>query len=276
MTFEFRNLDYQKDFCMPRLAEAFRIDGQVALVTGGAGTIGRSLCAGLAEAGATVICAARHLDRCEEVAETIRSDGGKALALPLDLAEPESIDALYAAARERVGGIDILVNNAISQVPGHVERYSIDDWEASMRVDGTGFFRMTQVCLNGMLEKGRGNIVTIASMLGIVAADARLYPTRGIDGFRPSYFFTKAGVVGFTRFIATAYADRNIRANCISPGGVESDPPRPDSAAFIERVPMRRLAQPDDLKGALVYLASDASSYVTGHNLIVDGGYTVW
>src|SRR5689334_19098639 len=141
---------------MPRLADAFRLDGQVALVTGGAGTIGRSLCAGLAEAGATVICAARNLDRCEAVAASIRDTGGKALALPLDLADPGSIDSLYRAAREQAGGIDILVNNAISQVPGHVECYSVDDWEKSMAVDATGFFRMTQVCLNGMLEKGRG------------------------------------------------------------------------------------------------------------------------
>lgn len=261
---------------MSRLADAFRIDGQVALVTGGAGTIGRSLCAGLAEAGATVICAARHLDRCESVAEAIRDAGGKALALPLDLASPASIDALHAAALERVGGIDILVNNAISQVPGHVEHYSTEDWDAAMAVDGTGFFKMTQTCLNGMLKKGGGNIITIASILGVVAAEARLYPARGLDGFRPSYFFTKAGVVGFTRFIATAYGDRNIRANCISPGGVETDPPRPDSGGFVERVPMKRLARPDDLKGAVVYLASEASAYVTGHNLIVDGGYTAW
>jgi NAD(P)-dependent dehydrogenase (short-subunit alcohol dehydrogenase family) len=259
-----------------RLADAFRVDGQVALVTGGAGTIGRSLCAALAEAGATVICAARHLDRCEEVVESIRRDGWIALALPLDLANPDSIDDLYQSARERAGSVDILVNNAVSQVPGHVERYSVEAWEAAMAVDATGFFKMTQVCLNGMLEKGRGNIITVASILGTVAAEARLYPARGIEGFRPSYFFTKAGVVGFTRFIATAYADRNIRANCISPGGVETDPPRADAGAFIDRVPMKRLAQPDDLKGAVAYLASDASAYVTGHNLIVDGGYTAW
>lgn len=261
---------------MASLADSFRIDGQVALVTGGAGTIGRSLCTGLAEAGGTVICAARNLERCESVAAGIRDFGGKAFALPLDLADPASIDALYRAAREQAGGIDILVNNAISQVPGHVERYSIEDWEKSMAVDSTGFFRITQVCLNGMLEKGRGNIITVASILGTVAAEPRLYPARGIEGFRPSYFFTKAGVVGFTRFIATAYAERNIRANCISPGGVESDPPRGDASAFIDRVPMKRLAQPDDLKGAVVYLASEASAYVTGHNLIVDGGYTAW
>jgi NAD(P)-dependent dehydrogenase (short-subunit alcohol dehydrogenase family) len=260
---------------MSDLAQSFRLDGRVALVTGGAGTIGRSLCAGLAEAGATVICAARQLEACEAVAARLRERGGSALALRLDLADPASIDAAIAAAKDQAGGVDILVNNAISQFPGHVERYAIADWEASLAVDGTGFFRITQACLNGMLEKGGGNIITIASILGVVAAEAGLY-ARGLDGFRPSYFFTKAGVVGFTRFLATAYGERNIRANCISPGGVESDPPRPDSAPFVSRVPMRRLAQPDDMKGAVVFLASDASSYVTGHNLIVDGGYTAW
>lgn len=117
---------------MARLADAFRIDGRVALVTGGAGTIGRSLCAALAEAGATVICAARHLDRCEEVVEDLRRSGWAGLALPLDLADPDSIDALHRYAGERAGGIDILVNNAISQVPGHVERYSVEDWETAM------------------------------------------------------------------------------------------------------------------------------------------------
>jgi NAD(P)-dependent dehydrogenase (short-subunit alcohol dehydrogenase family) len=261
---------------MPGLTESFRLDGRVALVTGGAGTIGRSLCWGLAEAGASVIVAARNLDRCQALASEISARYGAAIALPLDLASEESIEALADAARQRFGGIDILVNNAISQFPGHVETYSLADWDRSMAVDAGGYFRITQLCLNDMLARGGGNIITIASMLGIVAADPSLYPAKGIAGFRPSYFYTKAGVVGFTRFIATAYADRNIRANCISPGGVETDPPRADSAAFIARTPMQRLAKPDDLKGAVVYLASDASAYVTGHNLVVDGGYTAW
>lgn len=260
---------------MPALADAFRLDGRVALVTGGAGTIGRALCTALAEAGASVVCAARGIDACEALAASIRAAGGEALAMPLDLADPDSVSALGHELRTSTGGVDILINNAVSQFPGHVERYAREDWEHSMAVDGTGFFQITQLCLNAMLEKGRGNIITIASILGTVAPDPALY-ARGIEGFRPSYFYSKAGVVGFTRFIATAYADRNIRANCISPGGVETDPPRPDSAAFVERVPMRRLARPDDMQGAVIYLASDASSYVTGHNLIVDGGYTAW
>jgi NAD(P)-dependent dehydrogenase (short-subunit alcohol dehydrogenase family) len=261
---------------MLRLPDAFRLDGKVALVTGGAGTIGVGLCQGLAEVGATVICAARNLDRCRSVADAIVQDGGKAIALPLNLAEGKSIERLFELAAKETGGVDILVNNAISQVPGSVERYTTAQWEESMATDSTGFFHITQLALNGMLARGSGNIITISSILGIVAAEARLYPARGIDGFRPTYFFTKAGVVGFTRFIATAYAERNIRANCISPGGVETDPPRPDSGPFIDRVPMKRLAMPDDLKGAVVYLASDASAYVTGHNLVVDGGYTAW
>src|SRR5262249_52754944 len=160
----------------------------------------------------------------------------------LDLADDASITGLRDAVVSRVGTPDILVNNAISMFPGHVERYTPQDWEKSMQVDSTGFFRVTQVFLNDMLAAGRGNIITIASMLGMVAAEERLYPTRGLAGFRPNYFFVKAGVLGYSRFLATTYATRNIRVNCISPGGVEANPPRTDASAFIERVPMKRLA----------------------------------
>lgn len=220
--------------------------------------------------------ASRNLEKCEIVAAAIRAASGRAIALTLDLADDRSIVALRDAVVARAGTADILVNNAISMFPGHVESYTPEDWERSMRVDATGFFRITQVFLNDMLAAGRGNIITIASMLGMVAAEELLYPARGLAGFRPNYFFVKAGVVGYSRFLATAYAARNIRVNCISPGGVEANPPRTDAAAFIERVPMKRLASPDDMKGAVVYLASDASAYVTGQNLVVDGGYTAW
>jgi NAD(P)-dependent dehydrogenase (short-subunit alcohol dehydrogenase family) len=260
-----------------RLPDAFRLDGKVAVVTGGAGTIGTSLCHGLAEVGATVICASRTIEKCRAVADAIVADGGKAIALPLDLADTGSIDRFFERADKETGGVDILVNNAVSNVRGHVERYTVEQWEESMAIDGTGFFRITQLALNGMLARGGGNIITIASILGMVAAEERLYAERGgLEGFRPSYFFTKAGVVGFTRFIATAYADKNIRANCVSPGGVQTDPPRADSTPFVDRVPMKRLAHADDMKGAVVFLASNASAYVTGHNLVVDGGYTAW
>lgn len=258
------------------MRRAFRLDGRIAIVTGGAGNIGSSLSRGLAEMGATVVIAARDAARCTALAEAMGAEGLSAIGLPLDLGEADSIAALHQAVVDRFGRVDILVSNAISQVPGHVERYPLADWEASMRVDATGWFALTQLCLNTMLAQGGGNIITIASILGMVAPDERLYPERGIAGFRPTYFFVKAGVVGFTRFLAAAYADKGIRVNCISPGGVQTKPPRTAGSGFAERTPMRRLADADEMKGAVVYLASDASSYVTGHNLVVDGGYTAW
>lgn len=256
-------------------SDPWRLDGRVALVTGGAGNLGSAISATLASAGATVVVASRDVERCETVAARIRADGGSAEAAALDLADAASIDAVVAGARENHGQLDILVNNAISQIPGHVETYALADWEASMRVDASGWFRITQQALVGMLEAGSGNIVSIASILGQVSADERLYPT-GLDFFRPHYFFVKAGVVGFTRFIAATYANRGIRANVVSPGGIEKDPPRDDSWGFRERTPMRRLAQPTEIARAVQFLASDAASYVTGHDLVVDGGYTAW
>jgi len=259
------------------VGDLFRLDGRVALVTGASSPIGGVICEALSEAGARVVCAARNIAKGRAAADRIVAQGGQAVALPLDLAEEASIVGLHEATRRQVGPVDILVHNAMSQLPGHVERYARADWEASMRVDGTGYFQLTQLCLNDMLEAGRGNIITIASILGVVALDARLYPTRGgLESFRPNYSFVKAGVVGFSRFLAAAYADRNIRANCLSPGGVDTEETRPDAGPFSDRTPMRRFARPDEMKGPIVFLASDASSYMTGQNLIVDGGYSVW
>ncbi len=257
------------------LPQLFRLDGKVAVVTGGGGRLGGGLCEGLAEAGATVVSANRNPETSRAVVERIVAKGGKAIALPLDLGSDKSILDLRNAVVDQVGPADILVNNAITNIPGRLEQYSREDWEASMNVDGTGYFRITQAFLNDMLAKGGGNIITIASILGMVSPDPRLYP-KGMDWFRPNYFYAKAGVVGFTRFLAVAYAEKGIRANCISPGGIEMDPPRTGAEGFIDRTPMKRLGTPDDFKGAVVFLASDASSFVTGHNLVVDGGYTAW
>ncbi len=259
------------------LRDLFRLDGRVALVTGASSPIGTAIAEALAEAGAMVVCAARNLGKAEALAERISARGEKALALPLDLADDASITGLREATRGRVGVVDTLVHNAMSQLPGHVETYPREKWEASMQVDATGYFRMTQIFMEDMLVAGRGNIITIASILGIVALDARLYPTRGgLDSFRPNYSYAKAGVVAYTRFIAANYAIRNIRANCLSPGGVATDETSSDAAPFSERTPMRRFGTPEEMKGPIVFLASDASSYMTGQNLVVDGGYTAW
>jgi NAD(P)-dependent dehydrogenase (short-subunit alcohol dehydrogenase family) len=258
------------------VADLFRLDGRIVLVSGASSPIGAAACEALAEAGATVACAARNERKGRAVADRISTNGGSAFYLPLDLASEKSIREVHAAAVAQAGIIDILVHNAISQFPGHVERYSRADWEASMAVDATGYFQMTQLCLNDMLKKGGGNIITIASILGVVSYDKRLYPKRGgLDSFRPNYSYVKAGVAGFTRFIAGNYAEHNIRANCLSPGGIDTEETHPDEAPFAARTPMGRFAQPEEMKGPILFLASNASSYMTGQNLVVDGGYTI-
>lgn len=257
------------------MLDRMRFDGRVVLVTGGAGNLGSATCRAFAELGATVVPASRDVEHCEALAASIRAAGGRASAVRLDQGDVASIDAAVAQVRQEHGGIDVLVNNAISMHPGHLERYPVEDWEASMRVDGTGWFRVTQLCLLDMLERGKGSIVSVASVLGQVSADARLY-ARGLDQFRPHYFFVKAGVVGFTRFLAATYGDRGIRANCVSPGGIEQDPPRKEADGWRDRTPMHRLGLPSEMAAGIVFLASDAASYITGHDLVIDGGYTAW
>ncbi len=255
---------------------SFRLDGRVAIVTGGAGMLGTALSAGLAEAGAAVAIASRDRAKCETLAAELRKDGLSAVGLPLDLADDDSIVALRDEVIRRFGRIDILVNNSVSKFPGHVETLPVSEWERAMRVDGTGFFYMTQVCLQQMLKQERGNIINIASIYGLRGADPRIYPPNGLAGFRPNYFFIKAGIINFTRFLAVAYAGQNIRVNCLSPGGIETNRPTEIGRRFADRTPMGRLARPEEFKGAIVFLASEASGYMTGHNLVVDGGFVAW
>jgi NAD(P)-dependent dehydrogenase (short-subunit alcohol dehydrogenase family) len=247
--------------------ERFVLSDRIAIVTGGSSTLGAAIASSLAQAGATVVLASRGLDGLEEAAKAI--DGAEAAVL--DLTDEQSITKLIEGVVDRHGRIDVLVNNAVSWFPGHLDTYEPEQWEASLRVDGTGMFTITQGAVRQMVRSGGGAVVNIASVFGIVSADPELYPA-GLDGFRPPYFFAKAGMINYTRFLAVAHARDGIRANCISPGAVLIEPPRP--SGMTGRVPMRRPASPDEIGAAAVFLASDAASYITGHNLVVDGGYT--
>lgn len=261
---------------MKHVRDLLDLSGQVAIVTGGAGKYGLGIVEGLAEGGALVILASRNVKNCRKKADEFKARGLDVKAAPLDLADEKSIKALVKSVLADEGKIDILVNNAV----GRIEEKGLDGrgiWEQSMRVNAVGLYVITAAVLEAMIKRRSGNIINIASMYGLVGQNPAMYPGTGMaSSAYGDYFFHKAGMINYTRYLATRFAEHNIRANCISPGGLLADQSQEFLKRFNERVPLRRMAVADDIKGAVVYLASDASAYVTGHNLVVDGGWTAW
>lgn len=253
--------------------DLFHLQGKRALVTGGAGLYGRQIVRALAEAGAHTVTAARHRDALEAYAGELRAEGLDVQAESVDQGDEASILAL----RDRLfaeGPIDILVNNAVSRTM----RSWNDDaarFAESMAVNATGLFVITRAFGDAMAEQGDGVILNIGSIQGNVGPDATLYDGLNMNGFVPDYFFHKGGMANFTRFVASYYGPRGVRCNCIHPGGFET--PEHDRE-FVRRYSARtllgRMAGHDDLMGAVVFLASAASAYITGANIMLDGGYT--
>ena len=261
---------------MKHIRDLFNLDKKTAVVTGGAGKYGLGIVEGLAEASATVIIASRDEKNCRAKAEELTGRGLNVKSAPLDLADEKSIIKLRDTVIGEYGKIDILVNNAVGRFGGP-ECSQREIWEQSMRVNAVGLNICTTVFLEQMISQKSGNIINIASMYGIVGQNPRMYPGTGLESASSGdYFFHRAGIINYTRYLATRYAEFNIRANCISPGGLLAGQPAEFLKRYNERVPLSRMANTDDIKGAIVYLASEASAYVTGHNLIVDGGWTIW
>ena len=269
----------------------FRLDGRVAVVTGGAGIYGFIIATALAEAGASVVIASRTLAKCEEKAAELRACGYRAVAMPLDLASDESIVALREQVLAEFGQIDILFNNAAGRVAGSAEelikrgyaapKATMDgmtrsQWEGAMAINASGLFICSQVFAEQMRTQGRGgSIVNISSIYGVVGPTFSIYAGTQMAN-PPDYAFAKGGIVNFTRYLATCYAPFGIRANCISPGGYYTGQPEAFVRNYENHTPLGRMARWNDLKGAAVFLASDASQYITGQNLGVDGGWTAW
>jgi NAD(P)-dependent dehydrogenase (short-subunit alcohol dehydrogenase family) len=256
--------------------DRFRLDGRVALVTAGAGPLfGSSISEALAEAGAVVITASRSLIRNERFAESMRSRGLQVHGMELDIGDAHSIDRLHAAVMQRFGRVDVLVNSALAR-DGHARRFEEQTPELLSEVaagDFLGLFRICQRFVRSMADNGGGAIINISSIYGVVANDPTLY--KGTDLVQPaSYVFVKAGLINFTRYLANYYGRQGVRANCISPGGYFDNQPRAFVEQYEARVPVGRMLGNEDIQGAVVFLASDASSYVTGTNLMVDGGWT--
>lgn len=262
----------------------FELTDKVALVTGGAGILGQQFCEGLLQAGAQVAV----VDVDEKAARTVAARlGDGAVGFGCDVSNSESVHACVQAVLARFGRIDILHNNAATKSRDvrafftPFEEYSLDTWREVMAVNIDGMFLMAQAVGRDMLARGQGGaIIQTASIYGLVGPDARIYEGSeylgGAINTPAVYAASKAAVVGLTRWLATHWAKSGIRVNCLVPGGVSSGQNSVFADRYAERVPLGRMARADEMVPALLYLASDASSYVTGQVLAVDGGWTAW
>ena len=254
------------------IQESLKLNGKVALVTGGAGLFGRQIVAALAEAGATTVMASRDVDALRRHAEMLKASNLDVRAERLDQGDEASILSLRDRLFQEHGGVDVLVNNAVLRT---MKGWSCPsaNFADSMRVNATGVFSMTRAFGGAMAERGNGSIINIGSIQGMVGPDLGLYEGLGMDA-PPDYFFHKGGMLQLTRYAAARLGPRGVRVNTVSPGGFLSG----QDPAFIERYNQRtflgRMANDEDLKGVIVFLASEASAYVTGANIPVDGGYT--
>jgi NAD(P)-dependent dehydrogenase (short-subunit alcohol dehydrogenase family) len=256
------------------ILDRFSLAGRVAVVTGGSGPLfGSSISEALAEAGATVVTASRSLERNQAFAERMRSAGHAVHAMELDITQPDSIEALRAAVTERLGRVDVLVNSAVVGRGGGFNEQTPDYWAHSASGNMVGLFAMCKAFVPAMARQGRGSIINISSIYGVVANDPSLY--LGTDMRQPpDYTFVKAGMINFTRYLANYFGKQGVRANALCPGGYYDDQPQPFLEAYTRRCPLGRMLGNEDIKGAVVFLASDASEYVTGTCLMVDGGWT--
>jgi 2-deoxy-D-gluconate 3-dehydrogenase len=273
---------------MDTALDRFHLLGSTAIVTGGAGLLGAEFCRTLAGAEASVAVLDLDREKAESVAGAIQRAGGRGLAIGADVTDAASMAKAVARAEAELGPVTILVNSAALDPkfdPGHqgtdsqaFEEFPLALWERALRVNLTGVFLATQAVVPSMLRRGRGSIVNICSTYGLVGPDQRLYERAGEPArFKPvHYSVAKAGLLGFTRYLAAYYAGRNIRVNALTPGGVFQDHDDEFVARYSSRTLLGRMADKSEMNGALLFLASDASSYVTGSNLVVDGGWTAW
>ncbi|HEY6901137.1 MAG TPA: SDR family oxidoreductase [Puia sp.] len=265
--------------------DIFSLEGKVAIVTGACGLLGTRHCEALAAAGAKVVAADLREEGCEKVTAGLVGSGH--LAIGVDVTSTASLQA----ARERIlaayGRIDVLVNNAaindmfenplLAGQQSMFENYPLEMWDRSWKVNVSGVFLCSQVLGGVMAENGGGSIINIASTYGVVAPDQSIYKNEaGEQTFfkSPAYPVTKSAVIGFTKFLAAYWGKKNVRVNALSPGGVENGQDTFFMANYSKKTLLGRMAEPTDYQGAIVFLASDASAYMTGANLIVDGGWT--
>jgi 2-deoxy-D-gluconate 3-dehydrogenase len=273
------------------IQDKFDLDGRVAIVTGGVGLLGAEFCRTLAEAGASVAVVDLNASASQETADSLTKSEYKALAVSADITQPDSVNAMVEKVVSEFGRLDILVNSAALDPkfdpdaakkgipPGAFEDYPLDDWNAALNVNLTGTFLVTQACVKWMIAQGKkGSIINICSTYGLNGPDQSIYIKDGERvAYKPVYYtVTKAGVLGFTKYLAAYYAGTDIRVNALTPGGVFNNHEDYFVKNYSAKTILGRMANKDEMNGALLFLASDASSYMTGNNVVVDGGWTAW
>lgn len=267
--------------------DLFDLTGKVAVVTGGAGLLGQVFCQALVTAGASVAIIDIDKNKADQTAKEIKKDKNqKVLAFACDITSSDSVSSMVKEVVNQLGRIDILLNNAASKGSGldqffaPFENYSLQTWREVMAVNIDGLFLVAQSVGNQMKAQGGGSIIQISSIYGVVAPDQRIYEGSEYNGRAINtpavYSVSKAAVLGLTSYLSTYWADSKIRVNTLTPGGIASGQNNEFSKKYSNRVPLGRMGEATELTGALIYLASDASSYVTGQNIIVDGGLSAW
>ncbi len=266
--------------------DLFSLKGKTAIVTGAAGLIGKEHCKALSEAGANVVAADVDKEKSAGIASSLQTES---IGIELDVTNPDSIKKLRDTVIEKFGHIDILINNAaindMFESPkaaleqSKFENYPLELWQKSVDVNLTGVFLCSQILGFEMAKQKKGSIINIASTYGITAPDQSLYINKeGEQSFYkpPAYSATKGAIIMFTRYLASYWGKDGVRVNTLTPGGVENGQDEFFIQKYSAKTPLGRMAAPSDYKGAVIFLASDASAYMTGANLVVDGGWTCW
>lgn len=258
----------------------FDLSQKVVIVTGGAGHLGAAMCEALAKQRANVVIASRDKEKCERLANKLSECyEADCIGLELDVNNTYNLERTFATVFERYGNIDVLINNACGSTPGFLEDFNDDTWERGINESINSVYRATKVVLPYMKQQKRGSIINISSMYGMVAPNPALYNGDVKLNNPANYGAGKAAIIQFTKYIASYYGNQGIRCNSIVPGPFPN-PSVQENDEFIKRLSEKtmlgRIGQPEELQGIVILLSSDASSYITGQAICVDGGWTAW